>query len=282
MNKKLITIVVTYNAMHWIDRCIGSLRSSSVGTDILVIDNGSSDGTVCHIREAFPEVTIMEGQGNIGFGAANNKGLRYALDEGYDFIYLMNQDAWIEPDTFRLLLDSWQEGFAILSPVQRDSRGNLDRNFSAKCGAFLKGDVAEVPFVMAAHWMMSRETVETVGGFSPAFTQYGEDDNYIDRLHSFGLKAGVVTAASAVHDRQDRTLPKDKRMALKCVSATVHLSNPSYPFFLRCAIEPLRLTGMSLKNLSVYPVRHIPALISRYGELKRYRLQSKEKGAFLP
>ena len=78
---------------------------------------------------------------------------------------------------------------------------------------------------MAAHWLVSRGALRKVGGFSPAFRQYGEDDNYIDRLHWHGFSCGVGPAASAVHDRSGRSLPKEGRMRLKCVAPVVKLSN---------------------------------------------------------
>ena len=201
---RLCVIIVTYNSAQWVDRCLGSLRGSTVKADVTVIDNASSDNTVQLIREGYPEARIIESKTNLGFGAANNIGLREALQADYDFVYLLNADAWVEPDCLERLLDSFKPGFGVLSPVQKDAQGELDRNFAKKTSKFLnqsEEDIVEVPFVMAAHWMVSREALRTVGGFSPAFTQYGEDDNYIHRLRFHGLKCGVVPSAGAVHDR---------------------------------------------------------------------------------
>ena len=134
---------------------------------------------------------------------------------------------------------------------------------------------------MAAHWLVSRGALRKVGGFSPAFRQYGEDDNYIDRLHWHGFSCGVVPAASAVHDRSGRSLPKEGRMRLKCVAPVVKLSNPGGCLPLRLLAGPLELAAMSVKNLSAYPLRQIPALLRRYPELIRLRAASKAEGAFL-
>lgn len=287
---RLLAIIVTYNAMRWLDRCIGSLLRSSLRPDILVIDNGSSDGTREHVVSAFPEVELVCNAENMGFGAANNIGLRKAVSGGYDFAYLMNQDAWVESETLQLLVSAHSPEFGILSPVQNDASGHMDLRFSRKCGKYLaccgasSGNVltvVEVPFVMAAHWLVSIDAIRTVGGFSPAFPHYGEDDNFIDRLHWHGLKCGVVAEASAVHDRADRNLPKEKRMRLKCVAPVVKLSNPGGCLFFRMLIEPAELAVMSLKNLSMLPLRQIPVLVGRYPELKRLRRESKARGAFL-
>lgn len=293
MMKKILAIVVTYNAMPWLEKCLGSLRDSSFPVDVLVADNGSSDGTREYVRAHFPEAVLVCDDGNPGFGAANNIGLRYALENGYDFVYLLNQDAWVGKDTIEKLLAAFRgrtEEYAVLSPLQFDASGNLDARFGNKCGKALKkagisrtnrADVVPIPFVMAAHWLLNCSAIRTIGGFSPAFRQYGEDDNFINRAHWRGLKAGVVVSASAVHDRADRTLPKDRRMRLKCVSSAVKLSDPGRSFLIRSLVEPLELIGMAVKNLSLVPIRFIPELTARYKELKTLRKASMKDGAFL-
>ena len=296
---RVLAVVVTYNAMQWADRCFGSLLASSLRPDVLAVDNGSTDGTCGHVAAAFPEVELLGNTENLGFGAANNIGLRRALEGDYDFVYLMNQDAWVGEDTLRLLVGSCRPEYGVLSPMQLSADGAPDANFRRKCGRSLElagvlmepcpgntsanaGDgIVEVPFVMAAHWLLSREAIRRIGGFSPAFRQYGEDDNFIDRLHWHGLKCGVVPAASAVHDRSGRSLPKDKRMRLKCVAPVVKLSDPGCCLPLRLVLEPLELVAMSLKNFSTYPLRCLPELMRRLPELKRMRAASMSEGAFL-
>lgn len=282
---RILAIIVTYNGMQWIDRCLGSVRDA--GIDAFVVDNGSTDGTVGHIRDRFPEARLTVSKTNLGFGAANNLGFRAVLAEGYDYAYLLNQDAWLEKDTISILLSATAPEYGILSPIQTDAEGQLDKRFAKKCGRTLKSaqadshGVKEVPFVMAAHWMVSRSAIEKVGGFSPVFTQYGEDDNWIHRAHYFGFKTGIVPGAKAVHDRADRKPSKEARMNLKCVSTVVKLSNPCNCLALRKAAEPLELLGMAVKNGSLIPVKYLTALLRRYPELTLARAESKQPGAFL-
>ena len=134
---------------------------------------------------------------------------------------------------------------------------------------------------MAAHWLVSREAIATVGGFSPAFTQYGEDDNWIDRLHFHKMRCGVVPAASAVHDRGGRKLPREKKMQLKCIATVVKVSDPNRNWRWVRVREVLELVGMGLKNFSAIPWKFIPELRSRFPELKELRDASMEKRAFL-
>ena len=281
--ERVLAIVVTFNGIKWLERCLGSLRNSCPRPDIVVIDNGSVDGTRECIRANYPEVELYQRDDNPGFGAANNIGLRLALKRGYDYVYLLNQDAWVEKDTIRLLIEAANQAYGILSPVQNDAGGRMDRQFERKCGKYLLDGqtVAEVPFVMAAHWLIPVDVVRRVGGFSPAFRQYGEDDNYIDRLHYFGLKCAVVPAARATHDRSTRHTPKDKRMRLKCIAVVVRLSSPLRPFGLRVALAPFELAGMAVKNLSPVPLRFIPSLFGQMSEIRKIRSISKGPGAFL-
>ena len=105
MNKKTLTIIITFNAMPWIDKCIGSLLASNHTTDIHIYDNGSIDGTVDYIKTAYPTTFIKNTGKNLGFGKANNLGLKFAIKENYNFVFLLNQDAWIEPDALDFAWD---------------------------------------------------------------------------------------------------------------------------------------------------------------------------------
>ena len=285
MNSEILVIIVTFNGMRWLERCIGSVRKSTVPADILVIDNGSTDGSVEWLQGHGVEVVCNSS--NTGFGAANNVGLKRALEEGYSYAYLLNQDAWVAPDCFSKLIGAFESGpYGILSPIQYDATGKkMDKQFSKRCRRSIrrqKGErVAEVPFVMAAHWMVSRGCFMKVGGFSPAFTQYGEDDNYIDRARWFGWKTGVVPEAAAVHDRADRPNSPERRMFLKCNASVVHVSDPKFGVLFRMLVEPLRLVAIGCLHFSGAPFRFIGRLIRRYPELLRYRRRSRKAGAFL-
>ena len=287
---RILVIIVTYNALKWIKKGLKSVEKSTLPADVLLVDNGSTDSTLPLVRTDWPGTRIIETGENLGFGAANNIGLRIALEEGYDFAYLLNQDAWLEKDTLEKLVAAHRQEWGILSPMQLNANGRPDKRFRKKCGKFVdratKGYhndrlVVEVPFVMAAHWLVSRRAIETVGGFSPAFRQYGEDDNWIDRLHWHKLLCGVVPAASAVHDRGGRRLPREKKMRLKCISTVVKVSNPNRSWRWMRIREALELVGMGVKNLSAIPWKFIREFRERLPELQELREQSKQKRAFL-
>ena len=131
---KILTIIVSYNFEKWIERCLGSLKASSHPTDIIVIDNCSNDRTVEIIKTQYTYVRLIENHANLGFGKANNIGMQLALKEGYDAVFLLNQDAWIGSDTLATLAEQSVKHpeFGILSPVHLNGSGEeLDKGFAS-------------------------------------------------------------------------------------------------------------------------------------------------------
>lgn len=216
-------IVVTYNGMEWYDRCLGSLQQSLAPVKVVAVDNASSDSSSEYIRQNYPEVLLLEQKENLGFGKANNIGIKYALDHDADYVFLLNQDAWIEPDTISTLIAIAQTHteYGILSPVHLNAEKNsiehlllrrLDDFRTTDSALFddlyferLK-EVYDTNYVNAAAWLLPRKTLETVGGFDPFFFIYGEDDNYINRVLYHGMKIGICPKVPIVHDN-DRPRP---------------------------------------------------------------------------
>ena len=286
---RILVITVTYNAMKWVDRCFGSLRDSRHPVDVFVVDNGSSDGTAEYIRNHFPEVMLHCTGENYGFGKANNIGLEYALANGYDYVYLLNQDAWVFPDTFGRLLDAHDAHpeYGILSPVQMTaSMERPDPRFKVKCldkelSAYESGRIYDVDFVMAAHWLVSRRCILSTGGFSPAFRHYGEDDNFIHRALWKGYKIGFLAGTYAVHDRELRSTPKHAAMRLKCVASVVKLSNPSSCLPFRLVMQPLELLAIAVRYMSSDVLKFIPSFVASCPKMVKLRRESLAEGAFL-
>ena len=214
---KLFVIIVTYKGHRWYERCFTSLRGSSIPVQTVVIDNASGDGTMEFIREHFPEIHLIESNENLGFGRANTIGIRYALDQGCDYVFLLNQDAWVESDTFEKLVNIHQSHpeYGILGPVQVNEEKtkvldgvirflvNPDNVNKEMFSDFMMGtidDVYPVAEINAAAWLLPRKTLETVGGFDPLFLHYGEDWNYLSRVHYHKLKVGLTPHLHVVHD----------------------------------------------------------------------------------
>lgn len=208
-------IVVTYNGSKWIEKCLSSLYKSTVSLKIIAIDNASSDDTVTLIKEKFPLVSVIETGSNLGFGQANNIGLKIALKENADYVFLLNQDAWIKENTIEELLKAAKDNqeYGILSPFHLDvSENKLERLFQEFLSSDYTGELTsdmffckkkeiyETTYVHAASWFISKRCVAAVGGFDPLYFHYGEDDDYLQRARYFNFKIGLVPSALIVHD----------------------------------------------------------------------------------
>lgn len=221
---EVFVIIVTYNGLAWYDRCLGSLRLSETPLKTIVVDNASTDGTCDYIRRCFPEVMLLPQERNLGFGQANNIGMRYALDHGADYVFLLNQDAWIEPSTLKDLIQVHHNHpeCGILSPIHLTADKQhiepllLERivDYKTTDPAFVNDlylgtlkDIYDTKYVNAAAWLLPGKTIETIGGFDPIFFHYGEDDNYINRVLYHGMKIGLCPRARVVHDaKKERPL----------------------------------------------------------------------------
>lgn len=130
---KILVIIVSYNFERWIDRCLNSLRQSEQQADVVVIDNASQDRTVSLIESRYPEVRLIKSKENLGFGRANNIGMKIALKEGYDAVFLLNQDAWIDAKVLGELseLSRSHPRYGILSPIHLTGSGEkLEQGFA--------------------------------------------------------------------------------------------------------------------------------------------------------
>ena len=282
---RLLVIIVSYNGVQWLERCLDSVFSSNVPADVFLCDNGSEDSSADFVASRYPSVFLVRSEVNLGFAKANNLGLKHALEKGYDYVYLLNQDAWVQPDTFSKLIEGFVTGqWGILSPLQmRPDLVTLDKRFKRHYHGPVKpsDDVSPVRFVMAAHWMVSSECLRKTGLFSPAFSHYGEDNNFCDRVRFHGLSIGVVPSAIGIHDRQDRKRTKERRIYLNCQYSKVCLSNPGSSFLLQSVWQPLRQCLMALRWCSVLPLKNIPDLVKEYPSLKEWRKESMSEGAFI-
>ena len=241
---KIFVIIVTYKGQRWYDKCFSSLRESTIPIQTIVIDNTPGDEDASYIKEHFPEVHIIKTKENLGFGRANNLGMRYALDNGCDYVFLLNQDTWIEPDSIAKLVAVAKNHpeYGIISPVHLNAEktklnmqigiGNVYRNMPLLSDLYLDsvGDIYETNYVNAAAWLLPRKTLEIIGGFDPIFRHYEEDDNYLNRAKYHRLKIGVCPSARIIHDHIDSVLSKENKLLRQKQFLLVEWTDINQPF----------------------------------------------------
>lgn len=292
---RVLIIIVTYNAHGWIRQCIGSVDRQRY--DVLVVDNASGDDTVGIIRTAYPDVRLFVQTENLGFGQANNIGLRYAVDNAYDYVLLLNQDAWLLPDTIEKLIiaHKQQPQYWILSPMQmnKDNTG-LEHYFQyiVRMGKIdcTAQTIQEIDFVNAAIWLLPVATIRVVGGFNPIFPHYGEDNDYVHRVLYKSGKIGILPTAFGHHVGNlvcpsENRRPSEYRFMLSFIGQLTDLRWPLPIAKLQCMISLMRKIlkdGLSA-NRSARKVRYKACLMAmkQMGQIKKVRQQATEEGAFL-
>lgn len=247
---KVYVIVATYNPKKWIDNCLGSLKQSSYSVRTIVVDNNSTDGSGDYIKQKFSEVILIKNETNLGFGKANNIGIKKAYESGADYVFLLNQDAWIDPDAIKYLVHAHQKepDFGIVSPMHLNGKGTaLDYKFSnyinpKNCknlysDIFLNAiqkKIYKTEFVNAAAWLISRKCLEIVGGFNPSFFHYCEDDNYIHRIKFHQFKVGISPNSIVYHDRENNSensyFVDQKKLYIRNIILKVSNPNNQYSF----------------------------------------------------
>ena len=136
--KKLLVIVVTYNSMRWLERCLSSIPAWA---DVYAFDNDSTDGSADFVKAHYPKAKLVRSAENLGFSRPNNLGMQWAIDHGYDYVYLMNSDAWLEAGALEKLVTASEAHpqYGVLSPLQMtDGYKELDtlieKNTKLKAG----------------------------------------------------------------------------------------------------------------------------------------------------
>lgn len=216
---QILVIIVTYNGEKWIETCLNHLSKSTQEIATMVIDNASTDNTKNIIKNKFPFVHLVKERTNLGFGQANNTGMQHALQNEFDYVFLLNQDAYVSPDTISILLSVHEKHpeYGIISPLQLNSAGTaldeLFRKFIVNNypDSFIEkienhaDDIPEifpVRFVNAAAWFISKDCLKKTGLFHPLFYHYGEDNNYCSRSQFHGFRSGITPMAAVIHDKE--------------------------------------------------------------------------------
>lgn len=109
-NPKVLILLVNYNSDTYTIACIESLRQITYPHfEILIVDNGSRTESITRLKEKIKGIPILENGENLGYGGAANVGIRYGLEQGADYILLLNNDTTVKPDFLQALVEAAEE-----------------------------------------------------------------------------------------------------------------------------------------------------------------------------
>ncbi len=205
-------VVVSWEGKALLPSCLSTLDDFEV---VWVVDNGSSDGTVAMLLRDFPAIRVIESPLNLGYGRANNLALQRALDDGADFVALINNDVELEPGWLLAMLDAATScpdaglfaGTLLFRGEERVNSTGLsldafgrarDRDFGLE-RARLRREDGPVHGVSGGAALLRASMLREIGLFDPAYFAYYEDVDLSLRAARFGYGSRYVRAAIARH-----------------------------------------------------------------------------------
>ncbi len=207
MSKPNIAIIlVNWNGFQYTKSCILSLLNCHhENYKIILVDNNSSDLSVEKLKKEFLQVEYIRNKSNIGFTGANNMGIKWAIDNDFEYITLLNNDTEVEPDFLDHLLTPFKQD-SLVGAVQPlilqynhknivwHGGGQIDYNF----GRFLnvnKGSkknqikrIHNVDWITGCCFMLKSDVIKKVGLLDDFFFVYFEDADWSIRIKKFGYK----------------------------------------------------------------------------------------------
>jgi len=206
---KVSVIIVNWNGKRLLRDCLNSIeRTEYSNFDVVVVDNGSNDGSVEMIRNEFQWVDIILNEANLGFVKANNIGIKHALKKGADYVFWLNNDT-------KILDKNWLK--SLVQVAESDSRigivgcklvfpsgkvqsagGYLDcRSFHH----YTDGNrTAKVDYVVGAAFLVKREVINKIGLIDEEFSPGNfEELDYCMRARAAGYWTVYTPRVVIVH-----------------------------------------------------------------------------------
>lgn len=211
-------VVLNWNRRAETLACLESLRALTYPDyEVVVVDNASADGSATAIRQQFPEVTLLENAENLGYTGGNNAGLRHALEQHADYVFLLNNDTIVDPGCLSALVTVAEADPAVgmVGPliyyfdrptVLWSAGGAIDWRRGTTWMVGLdepdegRWDAPQpVDFITGCAVLVKAETLRRIGLLDERFFAYYEDAEWCVRAARAGYRLLLVPAAKVWH-----------------------------------------------------------------------------------
>jgi GT2 family glycosyltransferase len=218
MPKAVAVILVNWNTPAFTANCIRSLIEYCDNSlfDIMVVDNGSTDGSLQTLSTQFPGLTYIDNQENLGFAEGNNRGLQYSIDTGYEYSLVINTDTLVDEDIVTALtthLNNQPQAAAVQPAIfwmhNRTKLWNGPCGFNALLGithSKTQDSVQKLTIYEKVEWvtgcciLIRNSALKTAGLFNKQFFLYYEDVELSYRLRSQGYELHYLPTSKMYHE----------------------------------------------------------------------------------
>ena len=213
-------VVLTLNNYQDTAECLASLQQLHYpAVTILLVDNGSTDDTPQKVREHYPAVVVIENGRNLGVPAGYNVGFRYALGQGADYIFMINNDTIVDPAMIdHLMIAAREPNAGILAPiVYYHAEPEMVWSAGARYRILPPAIVMEtriaasgyrdLQYAISCGLLITRRTLEQAGLFDENFLYLWDDLDFSERVRSVGLRILQVPNARMWHKISRTTNP---------------------------------------------------------------------------
>jgi len=215
---KVFIIILNWNGLQDTLECLESVyKLDYTNFHVIVVDNGSTDNSVTVIRETYPEVIIIENIDNLGYTGGNNIAMSYAMHNGADYMWLLNNDTIVEKDTLGKLVDKAEKNIEVglISPIlyYYDQPDRIQY-----CGSYIDWKNKTIVYpeernlnisedfktgrnvcLCGTALLIKREVIEKIGYLDEKFFAYWEDTDYSTRVLKEGFRNIICTSSRIYH-----------------------------------------------------------------------------------
>jgi GT2 family glycosyltransferase/glycosyltransferase involved in cell wall biosynthesis len=268
MEPSVACVVVNWNNSEDTNACLSALSQIDYhNLSIIVVDNGSTDGSAARIRYVHPEVFLIETAGNLGFAGGNNAGIKQALKQQPDYIWLLNNDTEPRQNSLTRLVEKAQTdprlgavGSVLMyahdqGKVQAWGGGRINSWLGYTSHAVSPQPDDWFDYITAASILIPRKALEDVGLLDEDFFLYWEDTDFSFRLRKRGWNLGVAADSIVMHKENASTRANrdsfDRYATTSCVRFM--LKHSTLPWFS----IPLALSLKTINSLLTFRFRRI-------------------------